>query len=55
MRPAELLTIFVHMPTINNSIENEACWQLTLNELSATIKKKSPLQKVLLQGDWNCD
>ena len=51
----DLLTIYVHLPPVTLQSESETAREQNLTAISKVIRKKSPQQKVVIQGDWNID
>ena len=50
-----MLTVFVHLPVINNDSENEVSRKQPLAVISKVLRRKSPHQQVPVQGDFNVD
>ena len=50
-----LVSIFAHLPVVNEDPENDLIREQCLNEMSKTIRQRSAQQCVLVQGDFNVD
>ena len=51
----DVLAITLHLPFVNNEDEQEIIRNLTLAEISATIRRRRKWRQVLVQGDFNID